>query len=150
MHQMMYQVSDFSAKVSPSVDHKIFFVICHSSNIWLPPSPAPPLFFVRKKKKKRQKQKTKTYWKNNVCSWWHSDVFTLCLCIFYRHKNLQCLPAHLVHLTKISSHGAVILLFVTALFHCSDNGFLPIWITESYSEQEECSAGNNGALVKKK
>lgn len=52
MHQMIYQVSDFSGKVSPRVDHKIVFVICHSSHIWLPPSPAPPLFFVQKKRQK--------------------------------------------------------------------------------------------------
>lgn len=146
MHQMMYQVWDFSAKVSPRVDHRIFFVICHSSHIWLSPSSAPPLFFV----KKQTNQKKQTYWKHNVCSWSHSDVFTLCLCIFYRHKNLQCFPAHHMHLSKIPAHGAVILFFVTVLFHCSDNGFLSIWITESYREQGECSAGNNGALVKKK
>lgn len=55
-----------------------------------------------------------------------------------------------MHPTKISVLGAVILFFVKFLFHCSDNGFLSIWITLSYREQGECSAGNNSALVKKR
>lgn len=36
------------------------------------------------------------------CSWSHSDVFAFCLCVSYRHKKLQCFPAHHMHLTKIS------------------------------------------------
>lgn len=116
MHQMMYQVSDISAKVSPRVDHKIFFVICHSS-IFEYSLPLLPHHSLCKK----------THLLEEQC--FPPDVFTFCLCISYRHKKLQCFPAHHMHLTKISVHGAVIPFFVKFLFHCSDNGFLSIWIT---------------------
>ena len=86
-----------------------------SSLIWLPPSPAPHHSLC----KRTPTGRTIFY------SWSRSDVFTFCLCVSYRHKKLQCFPAHHMHPTKISVHGAVIPFFVEFLFHGSDNGFWP-------------------------
>lgn len=119
----------------------IINLLCYMSLIscLTTPFPCSSIIFCGKRKNKNKANKKKpqkwtnrkTHWKNNVCSWSHSDIFALCFCILCRHKNLQCFPAHYMHLTKISAHNSVIPSLLQFCFIAVTMDFCPFGLLKA-------------------